>query len=70
MLQAISPRVENTYFFFQNPGVVQWRPETKASNKLQLNMKNTLNSKLKSKTIVNVNESSSKEDTKPKEMED
>ena len=33
-------------------------------------MKRTLNPKLKSKTIVNLDETSSEEDTKSKEMED
>ena len=69
MPEATSPKVERTYSCFQSPRVVQWRPKTRASNKFQLNMKINLNYKLKSKTIVNVDESSSEEDAKSKQME-
>ena len=68
--EATSPKVERNDYCFQSSGAIQWRPKTRASNKLHMNIKRALNPKLKSKTIVNLDETSSEEDTKSKEMEE
>ena len=66
--EATSPKVERNDYCFQSSGAIQWRPKTRASNKLHMNIKRALNPKLKSETIINVDESNSEEETKSTEQ--
>ena len=67
MPEVTSSEIERDDSCLHNSELVRWRSKTNITNKFHLNMKRTLNPKIKNETIINVEEYNSDEDTKSKE---